>query len=148
MPITVRVGGIVSNGYVYNDQITTSAPAHAAGTVDVVVTNPDGQMAVLSGGYTYASPDSFEANGHWEGGADSNYETPLQFTVENNALVSVSCGASGLVVLSTPASLSAGAFSFAANGASMTGRLVAPDDAQGMITLPPCVAYPWYARRH
>lgn len=36
--------------------IVTTPPAHAAGIVDVVVTNPDGQSATLSGGFTYVAP--------------------------------------------------------------------------------------------
>jgi hypothetical protein len=34
-------------------KITCETPAHAAGAVDVVVTNPDLQSATLAGGYTY-----------------------------------------------------------------------------------------------
>jgi hypothetical protein len=37
--------------------ITASTPAHAAGTVNVVVTNSDGQSGTLTNGYTYASPN-------------------------------------------------------------------------------------------
>lgn len=35
--------------------ITVTAPAHAAGAVSVVVTNPNGQSATLSNGFTYTS---------------------------------------------------------------------------------------------
>jgi hypothetical protein len=35
--------------------ITATTPAHASGAVDVVVTNPDGQAAVLSPGYTFSA---------------------------------------------------------------------------------------------
>ena len=38
--------------------ITATAPAHGAGTVDVVVTNTDGQSGTLIGGYTYTSSAS------------------------------------------------------------------------------------------
>jgi hypothetical protein len=34
--------------------ITATAPAHAAGAVEVVVANPDGQRLVLPGGFVYA----------------------------------------------------------------------------------------------
>ena len=53
-----------------------STPAHAAGTVDVTVRNPDGQEGTLSSGYTYVadspptvtsvSPDSGSSNGGTE----------------------------------------------------------------------------------
>ncbi len=36
----------------------TETPAHAVGTVDVVVTNPDGQSHRVAAGYTYAPPES------------------------------------------------------------------------------------------
>ena len=56
-------------------QATASAPAHAAGTVSVVASTPDGQQASLPGGYTYrqdAPPLSLAAvqpkNGPPEGG--------------------------------------------------------------------------------
>ena len=35
--------------------VMATTPPHAEGPVDVVVTNPDGQMAILPGGYTYAA---------------------------------------------------------------------------------------------
>ncbi len=37
--------------------ITAAAPAHAAGTVNVVVANPDGQSATLANGYTYSAAE-------------------------------------------------------------------------------------------
>jgi hypothetical protein len=36
--------------------ITATAPTHAAGTVSLVVTNPDGRAATLASAYTYLSP--------------------------------------------------------------------------------------------
>jgi plastocyanin len=38
--------------------ITATTPAHAAGTVDIVVTNPDGQSGRLSNGFNYEVPVS------------------------------------------------------------------------------------------
>ena len=124
------------------------APAHAAGSVDVVVTNPDGQAGRLAGGYTYAIPESFEANGTWEGGADSNYETPIRFTVQNDTLTSISCGVSGTLTLSPPPPISHGEFSFVGpDGASVSGRIVSPDWALGKINMSPCLAFYWSATR-
>jgi IPT/TIG domain len=34
-------------------KITVTTPPHPAGTVDVIVTNPDGNQAKLTGGFTY-----------------------------------------------------------------------------------------------
>lgn len=52
--------------------ITADTPAHTAGSVDVVVTNPDGQSGALAGGFTYvAAPtvtDVAPASGTTAGG--------------------------------------------------------------------------------
>jgi phosphatidylserine/phosphatidylglycerophosphate/cardiolipin synthase-like enzyme len=52
---TVTIGGAAATGV--NVQSSTSiiatTPAHASGTVDVVVRNSDGQSGTLTGGYTY-----------------------------------------------------------------------------------------------
>jgi hypothetical protein len=45
--VTATVTGVTST------VITATTPAHAAGTVDVVVTNPGGQSGTMSGGYKY-----------------------------------------------------------------------------------------------
>lgn len=55
---TVTIGGVAAISVVVTSAGTISAttPAHAAGTVDVVVTNPDSQSSTLSGGFIYADP--------------------------------------------------------------------------------------------
>ncbi|MGD0090302.1 MAG: hypothetical protein ABSE73_10315 [Planctomycetota bacterium] len=47
-----------TNPYVTGDgaYIVCTTPAHAAGPVDVVVTNPDGQSVTLTQGLTYTAP--------------------------------------------------------------------------------------------
>jgi len=52
---SVKLGGTAATGVtvVSSTSITATTPAHAAGTVDVVVTNTDGQSGTLMGGYTY-----------------------------------------------------------------------------------------------
>jgi hypothetical protein len=57
---TVSLGGTAASNVVVGSStsITATTPAHAAGAVNVVVTNSDAQSGVLSNGYTYlASPD-------------------------------------------------------------------------------------------
>src|SRR5262249_28332915 len=60
---TVSFGGTAATGVTVSSstQITATTPAHAAGSGDVVVTNPDTQTGTLSNGYTYTSgvPISF-----------------------------------------------------------------------------------------
>jgi uncharacterized protein YjiK/methionine-rich copper-binding protein CopC len=55
---TVTFGGTAATGVtvVSATQITATTPAGAAGAVNVVVTNADGQSATLTGGYTYVAP--------------------------------------------------------------------------------------------
>lgn len=52
---TALFGGVSASNVVVSGstRVTANAPAHAAGAVDVVVRNPDGQTATLSGGFTY-----------------------------------------------------------------------------------------------
>ncbi len=55
---TVKFGGTPATNVtvVSATSITATAPAHAAGKVDVVVTNSDGQSATLAQSFTYALP--------------------------------------------------------------------------------------------
>ena len=41
--------------------ITATTPAHAPGTVDLVVINPDGQRGTLTGGYRFVPVEAFSA---------------------------------------------------------------------------------------
>jgi len=52
----VSLGGSACTSVVVDSetQITCTTPAHAAGAVDVIVTNPDNESGMLSGAYTYA----------------------------------------------------------------------------------------------
>jgi hypothetical protein len=58
----VTFGGTAATGvtFVNSTSITATTPAHAAGAVDVVVTNPDTQSGTLTTGYTYTGPIA-----HW-----------------------------------------------------------------------------------
>ena len=53
--VSVTYGGTTATSVVVVDAatITCLTPAHAAGAVDVTVTNPDAQSATLAGGFTY-----------------------------------------------------------------------------------------------
>jgi hypothetical protein len=53
---TVTVGGVaVFAGSTTASSIVFTAPAHTAGAVDIIVTNPGGATATLAGGYMYES---------------------------------------------------------------------------------------------
>ena len=59
---TVSIGLVAATNVsvVNSTTINATTPAHAAGTVNVVVTNPDTQSATLVNGYTYATPPGGE----------------------------------------------------------------------------------------
>ena len=107
--VTLGDTAIKLHAYVTSTTMSGEAPAHAAGQVDVVVLNPDGQAHRLVGGYTYALPESFNFNGSWGG---VPHKTPIRFTIQNNTLASVSCGTSETFAFSPPPSVSNGEFSF------------------------------------
>ena len=55
---TVTFGGVAATNVnvTSSTTITATTPAHTAGAVDVVVTNPDAQNGTLAGAFTYALP--------------------------------------------------------------------------------------------
>ena len=52
---TVSLGGVAATGatWLSSTQMRGTTGAHAAGNVNVVVTNPDTQSATLTSGFTY-----------------------------------------------------------------------------------------------
>ncbi|HKH48542.1 MAG TPA: M12 family metallo-peptidase [Thermoanaerobaculia bacterium] len=83
---TVTFGGTAASSVTFNSstKLTVTAPAHATGSVSVVVTNPGGQSATKNPGFFYAPPavatdfftvtpcrllDTRNANGTWGGPA-------------------------------------------------------------------------------
>ena len=61
---TITLGGTAATNVVFvnSTKLTAKTAAHAGGTVNVVVTNPDAQSGTLVNGYTYR-PRQFDANG-------------------------------------------------------------------------------------
>ena len=57
---SVSIGGVPATGVAVAGatSITATTPPHAAGTADVVVTNPDGQSGRLAGAFNYETPSS------------------------------------------------------------------------------------------
>src|SRR5687767_9213106 len=57
---TVTLGGTAATNVtvVSSTSITATTPAHAAGTVDVVVTNTDSQSGTLTNGFTYSAGET------------------------------------------------------------------------------------------
>ena len=54
----MKLGGTAATNVtaVSSNSITATSPAHAAGAVNVLVTNTDGQNGTLTNGYTYTNP--------------------------------------------------------------------------------------------
>jgi plastocyanin len=54
---TVTFGGVAATIHDFNSStVNVTAPPHAAGAVDIVVTNPDGQSSTMAGAFTYLVP--------------------------------------------------------------------------------------------
>ena len=120
--------------------------AHAAGRVDVTVTNPGGMAGTLPRGYTYAAAESFDANGEWIAHADGHNEflTDMRFTIRNNMLISLSCGTP--VTMPTALSAQSGGFSFSGpDGLTMSGMLVSTSTSYGQANAPGCGDGRWWA---
>jgi hypothetical protein len=146
---TVTVGGVPNGFGVENDTtIVMATTPHAPGTVDVVVTNPGGPALTLVGGYTYASPQSFDFNGTWTGSAglsDDSLGSPVLFVIQNNAVTSFSCGSSPNLIPADSAPVSNGAFSFqGSDGGAVSGAILSPVQASGKINTGPCRNLTWF----
>jgi hypothetical protein len=150
---TVSFDGVkVSTRFDGRDRLFTNmlleTPAHAAGTVDVTVTLPDGTQLLLPKAYRYESPDAFDFNGSWSAYSFDGSDRLLDFTLEANTLVRATCwGAGGEVVplsIASPATVAHGEFVFTgAAGTGMSGRIVAASEAVGTINLAPCTNMAW-----
>ena len=130
----------------------SETPAHAAGTVDLTVTNPDGQSHRVAGGYTYAPQESFDPNGVWGGFSLNGTDTLVEFVIEANRLVSASCwyDAHLSVTFAESPSVHSGEFSaIGESGATISGRIVSASEIVGTISFPPCTTtpLPWRASR-
>jgi uncharacterized protein (TIGR03382 family) len=78
----VRIGGVAATGVTVasGSSLTAVTPPHAAGAVEVVVTNPDGQAGALGNGFTYADPQQPPTGGgedEDEGGCSSTGGGPM-----------------------------------------------------------------------
>ena len=147
-PVSVTVGGIAvpfEPDEFGVDVLYLTTPAHAAGTVEVIVTERDGRTA--SALFTYASPAAFDFNGNWQGWAQDAAGVvlaPLALTIRDNIVVSASCGAASLT-LDPPPAVANGEFSFAGSGVSITGTIDSAAHATGTIGTAFCPSRQWWA---
>jgi len=161
--VTVTVDGIVStvddNGWPSYDAIYLSMPAHAAGTVEVILTDRWGQAG--RGEFTYASPATFDFNGDWEGLAylavGPEWGARLMLTIRDNIVVSVLCSVcrDGICAIGSAPSLTLdpapvvanGEFSYAGSGGSITGNILSATYATGSLNLASCGSRQWTAQK-
>jgi hypothetical protein len=153
---TVTIGGLPAVVTIWGDgsAVVVTTPLHASGPADVVVTNPDGQFAVMPGGFTYvcslAPPLTIQApasafagqSGLMASVTDDPAYVAYTWTVQGGAIeagqgtsaISVRAGMPGpfsLEVVGAP-----GEGCAAANPAQATITIVpAPTD---YYTVPPC----------
>ena len=80
--ITVHVGGVPATEVYVNDATSLAATtlAHAPGTVDVVVRNPDGQTGTLENGFTYVAAPAPSVSGISPGSGPSTGGTRVTLT--------------------------------------------------------------------
>jgi IPT/TIG domain len=99
---TVTFGGVPAQGRFFagNPTMYLSAPAHAPGTVDIVVSGHGGQLVKLTDAYTYVSPLTFDFNGDWASYGET-VSSPLSATMTSASLA----GSSRSLTRSVPSSL-------------------------------------------
>jgi len=135
---TVMFGTVPVQGFVYQGILYGTTPPHAAGTVDLLVTNSVGGTTTLAGGYVFVPRASLDFNGDWVGGAGNEGEVPLQFSIRDNRLVALACGGVSLPVLPTP--VVDGQFSLTSESGTIAGRIISADQAIGTLDVPACHA--------
>lgn len=146
----VTFGGVSVQGRLFagNPTLYVSAPSHAAGAVDVVVSGQGGQLVQLTNAYTYVSPLTFDFNGHWASYGENDQDALISFTIRDNLLLSVSCGPDVTLTLSPPRPVTNGEFSLVRDdGVGFSGRIVAVSDATGAIKLGSCDSNAWRGRK-
>jgi hypothetical protein len=120
--------------------------AHAAGSVDVTVTNPGGFSATLPGGYTYTLSDAFDFNGDWIAHTGPDFEIDLRFTIQNDRLVSIACGTNASHTTAVPLDIRNGSFPLAgADDFSLSGTIVSAQTSLGQVNAPGCGNARWWA---
>ena len=114
--VTFGGAGATNVSVTSGTSITATTPAHAAGAVNVVVTNAGGQSGTLAGGYTYTAPApqaptvaSVSPNaGTTAGGTavtitGANFATGAAVTFGGTAALSVTVTSATTITASTPA---------------------------------------------
>ena len=148
--VTVTIGGQPAIIIADHPNIFLLTPANPAGVADVVVTNPNGHSVTLRDAFTYTPPYPGSFNGTWVGYAGVDGSLPIQFTIEQDKLMSVKCESVPLRTFTVPAPVVNGDFSVVDSGGfEMTGSLISENWAGGLIRFPACANVPlgWRASK-
>jgi len=152
--VTFGSATVTSRSYDPRDVPGTSlvidTPAHAAGLVDMIITNPNRQTFRFNQGYEYVPQESFDFNGEWDGVTTNGTDTLVQFTISNNMLVTASCRFDLDKIFTLSAAVMNGEFSAKGrDGLVLSGRMVSASQAVGQITAPECLSNtnPWHASK-
>ena len=130
---TLTIGGARVGYNGVGDKLFATLPEHAPGLVDVTLVNYDGESVTRPGAFTILAIEAFDLNGVWEGGAVPDFfSVPLRLTVENDHVVSFSCGSSGVIVLDPAPPLTNGRFVYTGTkGESIDGVFNRPTSVDG-----------------
>jgi hypothetical protein len=132
---TVTIGGTAATGVNVGSStsITATTPAHAAGAVNVVVTNPDTQTGTLTNGYTYTSTapgvtSISPTSGTTAGGTPvtitgTNFVSGATVTFGGTAATGVTVGSSTSITATTPAHAAGAVNVVVTNPDTQTGTL-------------------------
>jgi hypothetical protein len=146
---TVSFGGTAATGVTVLNATTLNATtsAHAAGAVNVVVTNPDGQSATLSGGFTYVALPTVTGispgNGSTAGGtvvtiSGTNFATGASVSLGGTSATGVTVVSATSITASTPAHAAGAVSVVVTNPGGLSGTLpsgftyVAPPTVTGV----------------
>ncbi len=153
---TVTFGGTAATGVAFASatSLTCATPAHAAGAVNVVVTNPDAQTGTLPAGFVYTSTNPAPAvaavtptSGPTAGGTGvtitgTNFQAGAQVYFGGYTGTSISVASSSSITCLTPAHLAAVVDVTVTNPDAQSGNLrsaftyVAPCDLSCTATVP------------
>jgi hypothetical protein len=124
-------------------------PEHAAGLVDLIITNPDGRTYRIADAFEYRAQQSFDVNGDWEGYGNDGNHINMAITIRNGVLISASCSYDTVDTLELSSPAANGEFSVDnGQGFRIAGRIVSPFDVIGTISAPSCgTNISWQANR-
>ena len=148
--LTVTVGGIVTP-FEYDDWsvdvLYLSTPAHAAGTVEVIVTNPDGRAGERCVHVRLARHIRFQRGLARVGREPGSLEVCASRVdhsgqhCRQRLVRGRHDGPASSLTLDPPPVVANGEFSFAGSGGvSITGNILSPNSASGSINMASCVS--------